>query len=219
MLAAIREPLTPRQLVLALAGVAAAVALYCVGYSALSGRSESFTAALAWALVIICPWIVAIEGAKRAKGFAGVIVAVALGFGGSLVLGFVFGGSGWSWAFEAWRRIPALAAVAALAFVLRWDRTRTRRNAAEPLPLLPRQIEWVQAAGNYIELRASGRTIVHRSSIAAAERDLAAHGFVRIHRSTIVRRDRIARVRPEDVVLTDGTHLKVGKRYRSALLH
>jgi hypothetical protein len=219
MLAAIREPLTPRQLTLALAGVAAAVALYCVGYSALSGRSESFTTALAWALINACPWLVALEGAKRARRLSGVAIALALGFGGSLMLGFAFSGDGWSWTFEAWRRIPALAGVATIAVALRWDRMRARRNAAEPLPLLPRQIEWVRAAGNYIELRASGRTIVHRSSIAAAERDLAQHGFVRIHRSTIVRRDRIARVRPEDVVLTDGTHLKVGKRYRSALLH
>jgi DNA-binding LytR/AlgR family response regulator len=75
----------------------------------------------------------------------------------------------------------------------------------------------VQAAGNYIELRVGDRTVVHRASISAAERDLVDHGFVRIHRSTLVRRDRIARIRPEDVVLTDGTHLKVGKRFRSQL--
>ena len=75
----------------------------------------------------------------------------------------------------------------------------------------------MQAAGNYVELRANGQTVVHRSSIGAAERDLGRHGFIRIHRSTLVRRDRIARVRPHDVILTDGTHLKVGKRYRATL--
>ena len=32
-----------------------------------------------------------------------------------------------------------------------------------------------------------------------------------------VRRDRIARVRRQDVVLHDGTHLPIGKRYRAAL--
>jgi hypothetical protein len=217
MLAAIREPLTPRQLALALIGVAVAVALYCVGYSALSGRSESVAAALGWALANVCPWIVALEGAKRAKGLGGVVVTLAFGFAVSLMLGFALAGAEWSWTFEAWRRIPALAAVAVIAAALRWDRARARRKADEPLPLLPRQIDWVQAAGNYVELRAGGRTIVHRTSISAAERDLAEHGFVRIHRSTLVRRDRIARVRPADIVLTDGTHLKVGKRFRSQL--
>jgi hypothetical protein len=217
MLAAIREPLTPRQLTLSLVGVAAAVALYCVGYSAPSGRSESLIAALGWALANVCPWLVALEGAKRAKGPGGVAIALALGFAASLTIGFALAGAEWSWTFEAWRRIPALAVLAVIAAVLRWDRVRARRNAAEPLPLLPRQIDWVQAAGNYVELRAGGRTIVHRTSITAAERDLAGHGFVRIHRSTLVRRDRIARVRPADIILTDGTHLKVGKRFRSQL--
>lgn len=73
------------------------------------------------------------------------------------------------------------------------------------------------AAGNYVEIRAAGRTRVERTSLAAVERRLARHGFVRIHRSTLVRRDRIARVRPADVILADGTSLKTGKRYRAGL--
>ena len=113
------------------------------------------------------------------------------------------------------RRVPAFAASLALVALLR-SRIAQPSGGAE-MPLLPRQIDWIRAAGNYIELRTSGRTVVHRSSIGAAERDLAKHGFVRIHRSTLVRRDRIARVRPQDVVLTDGTHLKLGKRYRASL--
>jgi DNA-binding LytR/AlgR family response regulator len=75
----------------------------------------------------------------------------------------------------------------------------------------------VKAAGNYVELRSAGRTIVQRASISSIERKLEPHGFVRIHRSMLVRRDRIATVRPQDVVLLDGTHLKLGKRYRAHL--
>ncbi len=217
MLARIREPLTARQLALATAAIAGAVALYCVGYTALAGRPETLGQALAWALVNVVPWLPALEGAKRARGIGGVAAALGAGFAASMLLGVALD-AGWSAAaFEAWRRVPALAAVAALAVALRWDRGRGRRGIAEPLPLLPHQIDWVRAAGNYVELRASGRTIVHRGSISAAERELAGHGFIRIHRSLLVRRDRIARIRTEDVVMTDGTHLKVGKRFRSQL--
>jgi hypothetical protein len=217
MLAAIREPLTPRQLVLATVGIAAAVAIYCLGYGALAGRPESLGRSLAWAFVNVAPWLPALEGAKRTGSLGGASVAVACGFAGSMLLGIALD-TGWTTlAFEAWRRVPALVVVAAIALAFRWDRSRARRNEAEPLPLLPGQIDWVRAAGNYVELRANGRTIVHRTSISAAERELAAHGFVRIHRSTLVRRDRIARVRPADVVLMDGTHLKVGMRFRSQL--
>ena len=90
-------------------------------------------------------------------------------------------------------------------------------RAGRELPLLPRQIDWVSAAGNYVELRAGARTIIHRSSIAAMESELVPHGFVRIHRSLLVSRERIAKVRPQDIILHDGTHLKIGKRYRTAL--
>jgi hypothetical protein len=215
MLARVRRPLAPAELILLTSAVAAAVAIYCVGYAALAGRPETLVESLAWALVNVAPWVPALELAKRARGASGVLGALAFGFATSLALGLIFNPAA-SASFEAWRRLPALGGVALVALALKWNQARAERPA-EPLPLLPRQIDWVQAAGNYIELRAGDRTIVHRASIGAAERDLAGHGFVRIHRSTLVRRDRIARVRPADVILTDGTHLKVGKRFRSHL--
>ena len=215
MLALLRDPVPPGRLALISAGVATAVALYCLGYTALAGRPETLGQSFGWAIVNVLPWIPALEFAKRAERWSGVALAIAGGLAASLLLGFALGDAGGSLLFETWRRVPALTAAASLALVLRWTNRRAIRAANDPLPLLPRQIEWVQAAGNYVELRAGGRTVVHRSSISAAERDLAEHGFVRIHRSTLVRRDRIARVRPQDVVLVDGTQLKIGKRYRA----
>ena len=217
MLTLLRDPLPPARLALFSAGVAAAVALYCLGYTALAGRPETVVQSFTWAIVNVLPWVPALEFAKRAERWTGAAAALAGGFGASLVLGYLLIEASGSLGFESWRRVPALAAATVAALALRWTNRRARRAANDPLPLLPRQIDWVQAAGNYVELRAGGRTIVHRSSISAAERDLAEHGFVRIHRSILVRRDRIARIRSEDVVLVDGTHLKIGKRYRADL--
>jgi hypothetical protein len=216
MIDALRRPLTLPTLVAAVAAAAVAVAAYCVAYTALAGRPESFVQALGWALVNVCPWLVAIEAGKRATGWADAARVLAVAFACSLALGYILELGSQPLAFEAVRRVPGLIASAGAVALLR---SRVGRSSAErgEIPLLPRQIDWVRAAGNYIELRAGERTIVHRSSISAAERDLAQHGFVRIHRSTLVRRDRIARVRSQDVVLTDGTHLKVGKRYRATL--
>jgi LytTr DNA-binding domain len=213
MLDALRRPVALSALIALTVGAAAAVALYCIAYSALAGRSETLQESLLWALINICPWLPAIEAAKRADNWSGASGALLLGLALSLLLGLLAGATD-LW-FEAIRRVPAFAAALAAVALLR--SRIARPGAGAEMPLLPRQIDWVRAAGNYIELRASGRTIVHRSSIGAAERDLAEHGFVRIHRSTLVRRDRIARVRPQDVVLIDGTHLKLGKRYRASL--
>lgn len=216
--AALARPLPPAQAAIAVAGVSAAVAVYCLGYSALSGGSESFAAAFGWALVNVAPWLVALELLKRPTPwprFAATLVAAAIA---SVLFGAILLGTGLT-GFELWRRVPALAGVALVALTL--DRLRAKREADEAsaaaLPVPTTRIDWVRAAGNYVELKIGDRTILHRTTLNAAERALADHGFVRIHRSILVRRDRIERVRPLDVVLRDGTHLKVGKRFRSAI--
>lgn len=213
MLEALRRPVGLSAVIALTLGAAAAVALYCIAYSASAGRPEPLSDSLLWALINVCPWLPAIEAAKRAGTRLGALGALLAAAAASMLLGLAAGGT--DLGFEATRRAPAFAAALAVVALLR-SRIAQPDLGAE-MPLLPRQIDWVRAAGNYIELRASGRTVVHRSSIGAAERYLARHGFVRIHRSTLVRLDRIARVRPQDVVLTDGTHLKLGKRYRASL--
>ena len=217
MLASLREPIGLLRLALLSVGTAALVALYCIIYTALTGRAESVGQALAWALANILPWIPALEGAKRARNWRGAAISLLAGLAASLAIGALLAGSRFDLALEAWRRVPAMAAVGSLAIALRWGAPLGARKEPDVLPLLPRQIDWVRAARNYVELRSNGRAVVHRTSLSAVERELADHGFVRIHRSILVRRDRIARVRPDDVVLADGTHLKVGKSYRAQL--
>lgn len=217
MLEALRRPLALPHLAVAVAAAAVIVALYCVAYTSLAGRPETLAIGLAWAVANVCPWLIAIEAGKRADGWPHVIAALAAALTASIALGYLFGVSDDSLGFEAVRRVPALLAVAAIITLMR--SSVGHRASSDDLPLLPRQIDWVRAAGNYVELRANGRTVVHRSSIGAIEHALAGHGFVRIHRSTLVRSDRIARVRPQDVILRDGTHLRVGNRYRASLQH
>lgn len=215
MLQALRRPIPNRLLLVWSAAATFAVALYCIAYTYYAGSAENLGDALGWAIANVLPWLFAIEAGKRAptwKAAAAVLLAAA---GVSIMLGYLLTVSADGAAFEMVRRLPPLAFSAALIAILRSGVGGS--GATDTIPLLPGQIDWVRAAGNYVELRAGGRTIVHRLPIGEAERSLAAHGFVRIHRSILVRRDRIARIRPNDVVLSDGTHLKIGKRYRSRL--
>ena len=217
-LAELAQPLPPRRAAMLVLAVSAAVALYCLGYSALAGRSETLASSIGWAMVNVAPWLVALETLKRRQGLLqalGILAAAALA---SVLLGAMLLGAPIS-GFELWRRVPALGSVALAAFAL--GAFRTRHEAAEAsartLPVPARRIDWIRAAGNYVELKSGDRIILHRTTLNATERALAGEGFVRIHRSILVRRDRIERVRSEDVVLSDGTHLKIGKRFRSAI--
>ena len=83
-------------------------------------------------------------------------------------------------------------------------------------------ILWVEAAGNYVELHLRDRSILSRQTLAHAERQLAAHGFVRLHRSRLVNTRHIVSATTNDsgdfsIQLDDGRELSGSRRWRSAI--
>lgn len=88
--------------------------------------------------------------------------------------------------------------------------------------LAPDEIERAEAAGNYVELHTIGGTLLHRMTLAALESDLAPHGFVRIHRSRLVRRDAVTAVTSTpsgdfEAQLASGATVAGSRRFRSGL--
>lgn len=84
------------------------------------------------------------------------------------------------------------------------------------------QIDWIGAAGNYVELHCGERTFLIRSTLNAFAEELDPARFVRIHRSTIVALDRIRELEPKGngdflVVLTSGARLVLSRTYRAEL--
>lgn len=85
------------------------------------------------------------------------------------------------------------------------------------------EVAWIEAAGNYVELHRGATPILHRAPLSAMERQLQDAGFVRIHRSRLVRRAAIAQVESKPsgdyvVRLVDGRELAGSRRYRKPLL-
>ena len=86
----------------------------------------------------------------------------------------------------------------------------------------PREIDWVEAAGDYVTMHAAGKSHLVRDSLRNIETRLATHGFIRIHRSTLVKlgciRELVATDSGDhDVVLHDGTVLRLSRSYKDAL--
>lgn len=84
------------------------------------------------------------------------------------------------------------------------------------------QVDWIGAAGNYAELHVGEETHLVRGTMSGLEARLPEERFVRIHRSTIVNLDRIESLHPWshgdlEVVLVNGTRLRLSRRYRGAL--
>lgn len=218
MLKALNTPLKPLPALIAAMAAMAAIALYCLSYANLAGRAESPLEAIAWAVVNVLPWLAAFEIAKHVPRPAGKAAVLAAALIVSLALQRLLGDGSDSLGFELVRRLPGLFATGALVLVgsLKRPCPGSGSDSVE-LPLAPTQLDWIAAAGNYVELHGCGRILLFRASLGAVEERLRGHGFVRIHRSTIVRRERIARVRPADVLLSDGTSLRTGKRFRASL--
>ena len=84
------------------------------------------------------------------------------------------------------------------------------------------EIQWVEAAGNYVRLHANGETHVLRESMKNMEAKLDPDLFVRIHRSAIVNVDRIRELQPwfhgeYVVILHDGTKLMASRVFSDRL--
>lgn len=84
-------------------------------------------------------------------------------------------------------------------------------------------INYITGAGNYAEIHLSdGKQILHRETLTVLESQLDPSIFVRIHRSSLVRRSFIIELRPNDkgdycVVLKSGETLTLSRRNRSKL--
>lgn len=81
------------------------------------------------------------------------------------------------------------------------------------------EIDWIEAAGVYVQVHASGKTWLHRISLSELESRLDPRRFLRIHRSTMVNRQRVRELYPHShgdflVLLDDGTELRLSRGYR-----
>lgn len=93
------------------------------------------------------------------------------------------------------------------------------KDGGRVLFLQVEEIDWIEAAGVYVQIHTAGKTWLHRISLSELEAKLDARQFIRIHRSTIVNLSRIRELRPHShgdflVALRDGAELKLSRRYR-----
>ena len=84
------------------------------------------------------------------------------------------------------------------------------------------EIDWIEAAGNYVKLHRGGQAHLIRETMTALEARLDPQLFYRIHRSTIVNVERIQELQPwftgeYRVVLRDGVKLPLSRGYRERL--
>ncbi|MDH4023708.1 MAG: LytTR family transcriptional regulator [Gammaproteobacteria bacterium] len=83
-------------------------------------------------------------------------------------------------------------------------------------------VDWIEASGNYVNLRVGTRAYPLRETMAGIEARLADAGFMRVHRSAIVNLDRVQEIVPFDTgdgeaKLAGDIRVPVSRRYRKEL--
>ncbi len=83
-------------------------------------------------------------------------------------------------------------------------------------------IDWIEAAANYVRVHIGPKQFLVRETMTNLETRLDPDKFLRIHRSIIVRKDRIKELEPlfqgdYSVVLHDGTRLTSSRGYRDRI--
>jgi two-component system, LytTR family, response regulator len=95
------------------------------------------------------------------------------------------------------------------------------RSGGRIVFVLRDDVEWVEAAGNYVRFHAANGTIQIRDRMSAVEERLG-DGFARIHRSTVVNLRLVVELQVAgggeyDVLLKSGERLRVTRLHRPAL--
>lgn len=147
--------------------------------------------------------------------------------------------------YEYVKDVPVYVAFLLIIVVYRIYRTRTATNigtgawATEPAaaientkilvrkgradrPLALEDIDWFQAAANYVQIFSGGEEYLIRGTLTDMEKKLVQGTFVRVHRSYLVNVAKIQEVKPQQkgghrVKLVGGEEIPVGRRYKENL--
>jgi two-component system LytT family response regulator len=96
------------------------------------------------------------------------------------------------------------------------------KSSGEIFFLKPEEIDWIEAEGDYMKFHVGGKVHLTRETMAKLSTRLEPRRFIRIHRSTIVNIDRVAKIKPAlagdyTVVLQDETKLKLSRSHHEGL--
>jgi DNA-binding LytR/AlgR family response regulator len=88
---------------------------------------------------------------------------------------------------------------------------------SELINLSFKDILWIEALGDYINIITPQRKMVVLSTMKNIEEKLPPYEFVRVHRSYFVRLDKIKKI-SEDIILVENKLIPVSKSYKKELL-
>jgi DNA-binding LytR/AlgR family response regulator len=95
------------------------------------------------------------------------------------------------------------------------------RNRGDLLRITTSDVEWIEAQACYVHLHLADRSYLVRNAIGSLADELAGEGYVRVHKSALVNRNKVVRVKSRTgqltLVLEGGAEVRVGRKYRGSV--
>jgi two-component system, LytTR family, response regulator AlgR len=122
---------------------------------------------------------------------------------------------------KAVRRVRARGPAAGAPPAPEWIEEFWVPHRSDVVRVAATDIDWIQAERDYMRLHIGTRSFLLHQTISGLEQRLDPDRFIRLHRSTIVRRDFVARLHHDGLgawsaTLGDGTEVRVGRSYHTA---
>ncbi len=104
----------------------------------------------------------------------------------------------------------------------RYSERLSFKDGSKVVMLDAHEIEWIDAAGDYMCIHAGGKTHIIRETMKALQTRLDPARFQRIHRSAIVNVGRVKELHPHSngeyfLVLDNGSELKLSRSYKDVV--
>lgn len=118
--------------------------------------------------------------------------------------------------------LERLAAGADVSELNRYPEHLAIKDSGEITRVPVNSIEWVDAAGDYMCIHASGETFILRRTMKELEQELNPNRFQRVHRSAIVNIDQVEKLCTRHngeyhLILKNGQNLKVSRSYKDRI--
>jgi two-component system LytT family response regulator len=119
-------------------------------------------------------------------------------------------------------RIKELLAEPAIADKSRYPERLSFKDGSKVVVLGADEIEWIDAAGDYMCIHAAGKTHIIRETMKTLEQRLDPTRFQRVHRSAIVNVRRVKELHPHSngeyfLILDNGAELKLSRSYKDVV--
>lgn len=92
------------------------------------------------------------------------------------------------------------------------------RNRGDLLRIPTNTVQWIEAQASYVQLHLDDRSFLVRNTIGSLTDELSEQGYVRVHKSALINRSKVRRVKSSSgrlsVVLDGGAEVRVGRKYR-----